>query len=73
MWHPHTDIPDHLTGAVIAIASDDDEYPKPLLLSDLYIYRHTIGWQCETTDAPLTADRFWWFGEHELIDLIPTD
>jgi hypothetical protein len=44
-----------------------------LVAARFELYRDGIGWQNEVTDDPLTADRFWWFGEHELIDLIPTD
>ena len=72
MWHAQHSQPAHLTSAVIAIESTDDDYPKPLLLGGLFIYRNGIGWQCETTDDPLTAGRFWWASEHDLIALIQT-
>lgn len=69
-WHPHTEQPQAVCSAVIAIPCDMDDDGSPpcvILKPGIWIYHPETGWRDETTSADLDEDVFWWHTEQALV------
>lgn len=70
-WHPHTETPDGLLTAVIAVESMESD-DRPYIAGEIYEWRpeHEC-WMGETNGLTLKHPVFWWMPERELLETLP--
>lgn len=71
IWHPHTEQPEELTCAVIAIPDADDDGLLCRLVPGIYYLSRDGRWLEEKSVQELAYPVFWWAAEGDLIALLP--
>lgn len=69
-WHPHTERPQAVCSAVIAIPcepEDGDTHPWVILKPGIWVFHPDAGWHDESTGADLDEPAFWWHTEQALV------